>query len=83
MLDKQKEDPQLPRENDYIMHPCGRLGADTCVEQLGGAYIGQFGDITLAKLAVRVDMERKQQNRKMWYRKADGTLELALGFDGL
>ena len=85
MLDKYNDnlDSTLPEREDYIMHPCGRGGADICVEELGGAYIGQFTDMQLAKLAAKADMQRKKQNKNMWYRKSDGSLELALGFDGL
>lgn len=72
-----------PQVKDYVLHPCGRMGSDTCVEEIGGAYIGQFGDMKLAKMAVKCDMERKKENKNMWYRKTDGTMELALGFDGL
>jgi len=81
MIDKIEARDPLPE--DYVAEPCGRGGADICVSDMHGTFLGQFGDLQLAQIAVNMDMDNKQKNRKMWYKKSDGTLELALGFDGL
>lgn len=60
-MNSNEEDlPTEPDPEDYVMSPCGQLGARTSVSQVEGAHLGEFSteDEARAAIAAKSDAEK-------------------------
>lgn len=80
-IEKTIEEMEANR-NDFVMYPCGRNGENTCIASGNGAFVGKYGDIKLAQLAIKERIRTQKEHPNVWYKGLDGKVKI-LSVDGL
>lgn len=65
-----------PSPEDYVKTSCGKLGANTCVGEVEGQYVGEFDDDVTADQAICERMNEKKFWPNVWTLSDHGNLSL-------
>ena len=65
-----------PEPEDYVVQPCGPLGAKLGVSQIEGKFLGEFSEDWEVCEFIRDRMERQQFWPSVWYCSDHGNMSL-------